>query len=258
MEGKAPESGVWIVEGGQWRELQDGTPVDVSRWLDVGAWSVAASQSLGEIAALPSVLSPVELDLRTQSGIGAPDEKWQTIWERETKMSRAGASGLIERLARWITPRRDAGAVLLVSNARIVWSSAVALYGAVLFCLAAFFDPPRVPGISRVSLVGVAGALLLISIASWLCGRLPRSASRPRFARASAPLVVLPAMVQTLVLAIVTVGVVRIAVWNIESLFKTLLVLLLLWGASRALGLTGRLVGSRAVGTSDALLLWPF
>ncbi len=246
--------GVWIIENGDWRELRNGQTVDVSQWIDVGVWKVEPTISLGTVPEVPLVVAPVALDLRSVVGVGAPDQKWQTIWERGTHSEpRFSASSFFERLSHLLTPRRDAGQVPIASPASIVWSSLVAVLGALLFCVFAFGNREEVRRFPLVIMVGIA-LVALAAFGAFVAHALGFSFSRPtpRSQGSSAPPFVVPAGVQAVVTVLITIGLLRIALVNLDRAIALGFVLAIGSVVMRALGLSGRLVGSRAVGVSGA------
>lgn len=243
--GEAPNSGVWIVEGGEWRELRDGRMVDVSLWIDVGAWEVEESVSLGEIAPIPVALAPIALDLRAQSGIGAPDAKWKTVWERGDSPARFEFEPALwlRQLSRVLTPTRIVDGKMVASAGSIVLSAALLLGGASLFTLLSLVHPQSAPGFSFALLL-VAGAILG---AAWLWQT--KNKIKSPFGLFVAPFFAASNLTQRLALAILLIGIVRLFFASPGDGANVLIWSVWTWMILRVSGLMSRLVGSAQTGT---------
>ena len=234
--------GIWIIEDGEWRALSNGKFVDVSGWIDVGQWSVPTTSSLGDVPEAPLVLAPVDLDLRLGSGVGAPDAKWQTIWERGGNglMSEFAPGYWLSQASRLVTPPREVNGKVIASDGSIVLSAALVLGGALLFFLS--------------SLAGVTGAkwssgtlmtlvITLAAVAVWRRQKL-QAAGQTR----AIPLFVVSDKVKIAAILLFVLGMVRVAFASPESLDFVWTLFIIALVAARTTALVGRLVGTQPVG----------
>ncbi len=243
--GEATElgAGVWVVEGGDWHALEDGRTVDVSSWLDVGAWEAPETAALGEVPLIPTAMAPLALDVRGELGIGAPEVKWQTIWERGEKgaLLRDFAPGFwLHQWGRFFTPPQEVEGKIVASDGAIVLAAALVLGGALLFFLAMTLAPTAAP----VSAGSVLAVVMALGVATALWRRAAPPESNP--ARKIPPLFVSD-RVRWAALALVGLGVVLASVRNPDALNGAFLFLVIALHIGRRMNLLGRLVGRQNV-----------
>ncbi|BCM92503.1 hypothetical protein IAD21_04383 [Abditibacteriota bacterium] len=247
VRGDEPDDGTWVIEDGEWHALKNGRVVDVSLWLDVGTWTLPALTPLGEVPEVPTLLAPVALDLRAQSGIQAPDPKWQTIWERKSgafstssfPIPHFSPSLLFGFLTSLFTPRRDAGNVPLASDRSIALSGVAVLVGSILFMELAWSNPSSAHSLPIVALFG----LLLV----WVFRRfITRGGNAPSQPQMAPPIVVAP-NVKILSFLIIGLGVLGLALFDINRALNALFTLIVGLILGRALGITGTLLGQSSV-----------
>jgi len=244
----APENGVWVVENGGWRELRGGRSVDVSEWVDVGTWQVEESSSLGEVAPIPVAFPPVTLDLRSQSGIGAPDPKWQAIWERGGSPSRFDFEPALwlRGLSRVLTPPRMVDGKIIASDASIVLSAMLLVGGALVFLLLALWRPQSAPGFSSAAF----NLVCLLAVGAWVWQR--RSGRESSSAKPLVPLLVASHRVQLVTVGLLAVGMLRLTFAYPDGGSVAVFLLAFAWGILRRTGLMVRLVGSTQAGTANS------
>ncbi|RYX80962.1 hypothetical protein EON83_26155 [bacterium] len=250
--GDEPGVGTWVIEDGDWHALQNGRLVDVSQWLDVGSWRVPATKPLGEVPEVPTLLAPINFDLRAQSGIQGPDAQWQAIWERgggtpsSFPLPAMSSSLFIGFLSNLFTPQRDAGNAPFASDTSIALSGLATLITSLIFMVQAWLSPPNARGLPIALLLAVVAAGTI----RFLMGRLPQfSQPKPSTSPIAPPIVVSPG-VQNVAGVFVAIGLLGVAFSDVGKALAMLIILAVAMFLGRKLGITGTLIGQGAVGVS--------
>lgn len=258
----APTDGVWIVENGAFKKLENGEIFDVSLWIDAGNWELPATQTLGEIPVVETALAPLELDLRKESGVAPPDEKltqFLQIWQRAQKdgapfgshaRKNSRLDDFFAPFARFFTPEKSAENLPFASSLSIVLSSVLAIGGAFWFFISSFWSPKQaVEGGYLLSLAALTICVLVALFAGLRGGNGPIPS-----AQRAAPIVLSP-VAQTVVAALVGGGLLVILARNLAAAITLGLWLVIVFWLIKILGGLATLVGNSAGAMSLAASL---